>query len=185
MSEKVALKDIYIEFLLLGIQLLGGGYVIVPLMQKSIIEKRHWITSEELTNFYALSQSIPGIIAVNISAFTGYKLRKKSGTLAALLGIITSPVIAIIVIACIVDKLLQISYIQSVFWGVRIAVIILIYLSIKEMWSSSIKDITSWIIFTFACIASFFLKISPVVIIILSVMFGVLVKYIQKRKNKC
>lgn len=185
MTQKVALKDIYYEFLLLGIQLLGGGYVIVPLMQKSIIEKRHWITSEELANFYALSQTIPGIIAANISAFTGYKLRKKSGTIVALLGIITSPVISILIIACIVDKLLQISYIQSVFWGVRIAVIILIYLSIKEMWSSSIKDVTSWIIFLFACVTSFFLKISPVLIILVSVLLGVSIKFIQRGKNKC
>ena len=74
---KVRLKDLYIEFFLLGIQLLGGGYVIVPLIQQSIIGKRHWITNEELVNFYAISQSIPGIIAANISSFVGYKLRGK------------------------------------------------------------------------------------------------------------
>ena len=71
---KVSLKDLYIEFLLLGVQMLGGGYVLIPLMQKNLIEKRMWITQEELTDFYALSQSIPGIIAANISTFVGYKL---------------------------------------------------------------------------------------------------------------
>ena len=76
---KISLKDIYIEFFLLGLQLLGGGYVIVPLMQKNLIEKKNWISHEELADFYALSKSLPGIIAENISTFVGYKLRGKCG----------------------------------------------------------------------------------------------------------
>ena len=108
---KVSLKDIYKEFFWLGVQLLGGGYVIVPLIQQSIIDKRNWITNEELTNFYALGQSIPGIIAANVSAFVGYKLRNKRGAAVALLGIITSPIIAILLVATIIDFLLKISFV--------------------------------------------------------------------------
>lgn len=178
---KISLKDIYIEFFLLGVQLLGGGYVLVPLMTKSLIEKRKWITKEELTDFYALSQSLPGIIASNISCFTGYKLRGKSGAITALLGIITSPVIAIIIIAEIIDKLLSISFIQSVFWGVGIAIIILVYLTVKEMWKFSMTDFLSWIIFLSAFSLSFFFKLSPVWIIIFCVIFGVFLKFIQER----
>lgn len=176
---KISLKDIYIEFFLLGVQMLGGGYVLVPLMTKSLIEKRKWITKEELTDFYALSQSLSGIIAANISCFTGYKLRGKSGALFALLGIITSPVISILLIAGIIDKLLKISFIQSIFWGVGIAVIILVYLTIKEMWKFSMVDILSWIIFLSAFSLSFFFKFSPVWIIIFCVLFGVFIKFIQ------
>lgn len=182
---KVSLKDLYIEFFLLGIQMLGGGYVLIPLMQKSLIEKRNWITQEELTDFYALSQSIPGILAANISTFIGYKLRGKVGAFLALTGITTSPVISILLIATIVDLLLKISYIQSIFWGVGIAVIILIYLSIKEMWTNSVNDFPTWIIFLTACGLSLFLKISPVYIIIGSMIFGIIVKLIEKRCKKC
>lgn len=181
---KISLKDLYLEFFWLGVQLLGGGYVIVPLIQKSLIEKRNWITNEELTNFYALSQSIPGIVAANISTFVGYKLRGKTGAALALIGIITSPVIAILLIASIIDVLLKFSYIQSIFWGVGIAVIILVLLSIKEMWANSIKDIPTWIIFLFAFGLSFFLKISPVFIIIGSIIFGISVKLIERRLKK-
>lgn len=182
---KVSLKDLYIEFLLLGVQMLGGGYVLIPLMQKNLIEKRMWITQEELTDFYALSQSIPGIIAANISTFVGYKLRGKTGALLALTGIITSPVISILLIAAIIDILLKISYIQSIFWGVGIAVIILVFLSIKEMWNHSVNDIPTWIIFLASCGLSLFLNISPVYIIIGSMIFGVIVKFIEKRCKKC
>ncbi len=182
---KVSLKDLYIEFLLLGVQMLGGGYVLIPLMQKNLIEKRKWITQEELTDFYALSQSIPGIIAANISTFVGYKLRGKTGALFALIGIITSPVISILLIATIIDVLLKISYIQSIFWGVGIAVIILIFLSIKEMWANSVNDFASWVIFLVSCGLSLFLKISPVYIILGAMILGIIVKFIEKRCKKC
>lgn len=181
---KVSLKDIYKEFFLLGIQLLGGGYVIVPLIQQSIIDKHHWITNEELTDYYALSQSIPGIIAANISAFVGYKIRGKSGAATALLGIISSPIISILIVALIVDYLLKISFIQSIFWGVSVAVIILVYLTIKEMWKNSLTNFMTWIIFLGCFTASFFFKISPVLAIIGSVIIGVAYKLIQKRCAK-
>lgn len=181
---KISLKEVYWEFFLLGIQLLGGGYVIVPLMQKNLIEKRNWITQEELTDFYALSQTIPGILAANISTFVGYKLRGKTGAFLALTGIITSPIISILLIASVVDFLLKISYIQSIFWGVGIAVIILIFLSIKEMWTNSVFDFATLIIFLTTCFLSLFLKISPVLLIIGSVIFGVIFKLAQKRCEK-
>lgn len=181
---KISLKDIYIEFFKIGVQLLGGGYVIVPLIQQNIIDKHHWITNEELTDYYALSQSIPGIIAANISTFVGYKLRGKTGALVSLLGIITSPIISILLIASIIDLLLKFSYIQSIFWGVGIAVIILVFLSIKEMWKNSVFDLPTWIIFLFAFGLSFFLKISPVLIIIASIIFGITVKLIKRRFEK-
>ena len=181
---KASLKDIYFEFLLLGIQLLGGGFVIVPLMQKSLIEKRNWITNEELTDYFAISQSLPGIIAANISTFVGYKIRGKLGALVALIGIITSPILTILLIASIIDILLKFSFIKSIFWGVGIAVIILVILAIKEMWANSIKDVPTWIIFILAFTLSFFFKFSPVFIIIGSIIFGLIVKFVEKRYKK-
>lgn len=181
---KVSLKDLYFEFVIIGFQLLGGGYVIVPLMKSSLIEKRNWITDEELTDFYAISQSIPGIIAANISAFAGYKIRGKSGAAIALLGIITTPIISILIIATIIETLLKFSIMQSIFWGVGVAVVILIYLTIKEMWKNSLSDFVSWIIFLGCFAASFFFKISPVLIIISTIIFGILYKFIQTRCAK-
>lgn len=181
---KVSLKDIYWEFFLLGVQLLGGGYVIVPLIQQSIIDKHKWITNEELTNFYALGQSIPGIIAANVSAFVGYKLRNKRGACVALLGIITSPIVAILLVATIIDFLLRISFIQSIFWGVGISVIILVYLTIKEMWKNSLTDFVTWIIFIGCFVSSFFFKVSPVLAIIASIVVGVTYKVLKKGREE-
>lgn len=164
-------------------QLLGGGYVIVPLMKKAFIEDRQWLTEEELTNFYAISQSIPGIIAANISTFAGYKLRGKSGAAAAVLGVATSPIIAILIIATIMDKLLNFPFIQSIFWGVGIAVVILLYLSVKEIWHNSITDKFSWIIFIATVICSLFLQVSPTKIILGALVFGTAYKFFEQKRS--
>lgn len=182
--NKVSLTELYWQFFLIGVQLLGGGYVIVPLMKKSFIEDKNWLTEEELVNYYALGQCIPGIIAANVSAFTGYKLRGKRGAAIALAGIITSPIICILIIATILDKLLQLSFIQSIFWAVNIAVIILLYLSVKEVWKQSMKDIFSWVIFVATVVASLLFKVSPAIIIICALVFGVGYKIIEKKRNE-
>jgi chromate transporter len=181
---KATLKDIFIEFLLLGLQLLGGGYVIVPLMKKAFIEQREWITEEELANYYALSQSLPGVIAINISAFVGYKLRGIKGAGIALLGIITTPIAFILAIAAIMDKLLKFSYIQCIFWAVGIAVIILVYLSVKEIWQQSMKSIFSWVIYISTIIASFYFKLSPTTIIVIALILGISYKVIKEKRKK-
>lgn len=179
---KISLKDIYYEFFMLGVQLLGGGYVIVPLMRHTLIAQRGWINEEELIDFYALSQSLPGVIAINISIFTGYKLRGKRGAFCSLCGIITSPILSILIIASILDKLLKIHFLQAFFWGVGIAVIIMMYLTIKEMWSKSVVDFPSFILLIISFISSYFLKISPVYIIIFGIFYGIFVKRIRGEK---
>ena len=75
MDKKIRLVNIFLTFLKVGIILLGGGYVILPILQSEIVEKKNWLTSEELIDYYAISQSLPGLIAINISIFVGYKVR--------------------------------------------------------------------------------------------------------------
>lgn len=91
--------NIYKTFFKVGTLLLGGGYVILPLLQYELVEKRAWIDSNELCEYYALGQSVPGIIAANMSIFTGYKLCGQKGAFAAAAGIVTPAFIAIILIA--------------------------------------------------------------------------------------
>ena len=82
------LYQIFKTFFKVGTLLLGGGYVILPLLQSELVEKKNWINDDELCEYYALSQSIPGLIAANLSIFVGYKLRKTAGAIAAITGII-------------------------------------------------------------------------------------------------
>ena len=164
---------IFKTFFKVGTMLLGGGYVILPLLQSELVEKKEWITDDDLVEYYALSQSVPGIIAANISVFTGYKLNGFIGALAAVLGVITPAFLAIILLASLLQTLVSLSIVQSIFWGVGIGVIMLLYLATKEMWNKSITDKFTCIIFITAFILSACFKISPALIIIGTIIIGI------------
>ena len=115
---KKSLLEIYKIFFIIGIQLLGGGYVIVPLLKKYIVEERQWMSDEELVDFFAMSQCIPGIIAGNIAICCGYKTRGILGAIAAITGVITSPFICIIVLANVLSNIIDFPIIQNAFAGI-------------------------------------------------------------------
>ena len=164
---------IFKTFFKVGTLLLGGGYVILPLLQSELVEKKGWIDSDGLCEYYALGQSVPGIIAANMSIFVGYKLRGQIGALAAVLGIVTPAFLAIILIASLMEEIVHFTIIKNLFWGVGIGVIILLFLATKEMWSKSIVDKFTCIVFLSAFIMSTCLNISPAIIILLAIIAGI------------
>ena len=168
--------EIFKTFFKVGTLLLGGGYVILPLLEKEIVQKKHWITSDELCQYYALAQSVPGIIAANTAIFTGYKLNGQKGAIAATLGVITPAFLAIVLIATVLDEIVGLSFVQSIFWGVTIGVIMLLFLAVREMWGKSIVDKFSCGVFICAFFLSACFKVSPAVIIILAIFAGIIYK---------
>ena len=164
--------NIYKTFFKIGTLLLGGGYVILPLLQSEISEKKCWATTDEITEYYALSQSLPGVIAANISIFVGHKLLGFRGAIAAITGVITPAFLAIILIANILSELVEKHSVHSIFSGVAVGVVVLVILSIKEMWNKSITDNFTTFIFITAMILGC-IKISPAWIIICSILIGI------------
>ena len=174
--------NIYKTFFKVGTLLLGGGYVILPLLQSELVDKKKWSNHDELCEYYALGQSLPGIIAANMSMFVGYKLLGQKGAFAAAAGIISPAFLSIILIAKILEELINLKFIQSIFWGVGIGVVILIILAVKEMWSRSVVDKFSMTVFIAALSLSWF-KVSPVLVIISSAFAGILY-HIHKQNGK-
>ncbi len=165
--------NIFKTFFKVGTLLLGGGYVILPLLQSELVDKRDWVDNEELCEYYALGQSVPGVIAVNMSAFVGYKLMGFWGAVAAMLGIVAPSFLAIVIIAKMLDEIVGLKFIQSIFWGVGIGVLMLIFLAVKEMWMKSIVDkYTSWVFF-FVFILSACCKVSPGILIVAAIFLGI------------
>ncbi len=181
--KKVSLFEIFKIFFLIGIQLLGGGYVILPLLKRYIVEERNWLSEEELVDFFALSQCIPGIIAGNISMFAGYKVRKSLGAIAAILGIITPSFFSIIILANILVNVLDNEIIQDAFWGIRIAVVILIIMTIRDMWAKSVNSKFTYLLFAFILLLLLLLPISPTIIIILSALISLIYGKIRGNNN--
>lgn len=168
--------SIYKTFFKVGTLLLGGGYVILPLLQCELVEKKHWISDDELCEYYALSQSVPGIIAANMSIFVGHKLSGQKGAFAAASGIISPAFLAIVLIAKVLEELIKYQFIQNILWGVSIGVVMLVFLAVKEMWTKSVIDKFSFALFLSTFILSAFLNMSPIIIIIASAVFGIIYK---------
>lgn len=178
---KIRLWEIYKVFVKIGMILIGGGYVILPILKDEIIEARNWITEDELVDYYAISQSLPGLIAANISIFIGYKLRGKLGAIMATLGMITAPFLCIIAIASIVSKISQMPTVKSILWGVGFGVIILIISSVKEMWKKSITDKFALFMFSLFLIAILKWNIAPAPMIISSMIIGITYQFVKQK----
>ena len=166
--------NIFKTFFKVGTMLLGGGYVILPLLESELVEKKQWLKLNELYEYFALSQSLPGIIAANVSIFTGYKIKGQAGAVAAILGVITPAFVAIILIASIFEQIVHIELVQDIFEGIALGVIVLLFMSVREMWKKCIVDQFSGIIFLAAFILSAGFKLPPAIIIIVSVITGAL-----------
>ncbi len=182
--KKASLIEIFKVFFIIGIQLLGGGYVIVPLLKKYIVDERQWMSEEELVDYFAMSQCIPGIIAGNISVCAGYRAGGILGSLAAISGLISTPFITILILANILSSVVDNKIIQEAFWGIRISVIILIFITIKDLWKKSVNSKFTYILFLLIFLSLILSNISPAIIIVLSaIIASVYTKLNKGEKN--
>lgn len=180
---QVSLIEIFKIFFIIGLQLLGGGYVILPLLQKYVVEDKKWLTEEELIDFFAMSQCIPGIIAGNIAICSGYKVRKLLGAIAAISGIIAPSFIIILLLANLLTTVVNYQIVQNAFCGIRISVIILVFITIRDMWKKSVNSKFTYSLFLAVLFAFVFLPLSPTVIIILSAIASLIYFNLRAKNN--
>ena len=181
--NKISLFKLYLIFVKIGAILLGGGYVILPILISELVEKRNLIEQDELVDYFAISQSLPGIIAANISMFVGYKLHGKLGALATMLGIISTPFVCIVLLASLLSSITNNPIVQGLFWGIGIAVIALITLTVREVWQKSNRNLFFYMIFTLSLISLSFLNFSPIQTILVFSIIGVLYKKTFHKKE--
>lgn len=161
-------------FIKVGALTFGGGYAMLPVLQRETIEKRGWITEEEAMNYYAVGQVMPGLIMVNTSAFIGHKLKGKPGAIIAGVSAAIPSLIIITAIASLLSGFSDLEVIQHAFAGVRVCVIVLIINSLEKLWKNAIVDRTTLVICASIFLASMFTKVSPVILVLCSAVFGVL-----------
>lgn len=178
----MSLFKLFLIFVKIGAILLGGGYVILPIMMSEFVEKRKLVTHDDMIDYFALSQSLPGIIAANISMFIGYKLKGKFGAIAAMIGVTFVPFLCIVLLASILGTIINNSYVQGALWGVGVAVIALIMLTVREMWQKSNRNIYFYVIFLFSLFALLYFSLSPIKTIVLFTLLGVVYKKLAEVK---
>lgn len=177
----ISLFKLFLIFVKIGAVLLGGGYVILPIMQSEFAQKRELVSKDELVNYFALAQSLPGIVAANISMFVGYKLKGKSGALAAMFGIIFVPFWTIVLLASLIGAYTDNPCVYGILQGVGIAVIALILLTVREMWQNSKRDWFFYLIFFASLVLLMLLKLTPIQTILVMAGTGVIIKTILRR----
>lgn len=175
--------SIFKTFFKVGTLLLGGGYVILPLLTSELVEKKKWITSDELCEYYALGASLPGIIAANTAIFTGRKLLGRKGAIAATIGIVMPAFLAIVLLASILSEIVSKPSVQHIFWGVGIGVITLLYLAVKEMWTKCVTDKFTVTVYLVCLILALSGKIPLSLIIIGAIVTGIIYQKIQNKKK--
>lgn len=172
---------LYISWFKIGLFTFGGGYAMIPMIQKEVVDKHHWVTAEDILNYYAISQCTPGAIAVNLSTFIGGKIDGFLGALISTLGVITPSIIIISIIATFLSNFSSLEVVKHALAGIQIAVCVLMFGAVKNLFKTSIVDITSLLICLVAFLLAYFTNIPTVLLVILATVFGY-VFYTYKNK---
>ncbi len=176
--------DLYLTFTKIGAFTFGGGYAMLPMVQKEVVEKRKWATDEEVMDYYAVGQCTPGVIFVNTATFIGYKRKGVLGGIIATLGVVTPSILIISMIASILQNFAEIEIVQHALHGIRIAVCVLIFNATLKLMKSGIKDWFGIVLFALSFIATYFSWLPTIFIVIISAFAGISAKSIQKKGEK-
>ena len=160
------LLDLFLTFARIGAVTIGGGYAMLPMLEREIVEKHHWATKEELLNYFAVGQCTPGVIAVNTATFIGYRRKKISGGIAATAGVITPSIIFILVLAVLLGNFMNDPNVQHAFRGINCAVAALIVSAVIKMVKGGVKDVFTACIALSACLIILFTPVSTVFVVI-------------------
>lgn len=175
------LFGIYLAFFRMGIVTFGGGYAMLPILQREAVEKKRWVTQEEVMDFYALSQGLPGIIAVNVSVFIGYHCKRVSGAVAAALGVVSPCVIVITIIAAFLTNFQDNPYVRHAFAGVAVGVSALILDAVVGLWKKGVKDVLGLVLCILVFLGTAFTEISPILMIFAAALIGIAAGKIRLR----
>ena len=168
------LLKLYFAWFKIGLFTFGGGYAMLPMIQKEVIEKYHWASEEEILDYYAIGQCTPGVIAVNTATFVGYYLKGVVGAVVATLGVVSPSFIIITIIASLISNFMEIVVVQHALAGINVAVCMLMINAIMNLWNKSIKNIGSFVIFALALVLSLFTNLSTVYLVIIAGTLGVI-----------
>lgn len=167
---------LFTTFFKIGMFMFGGGAAILPLLQTEVVERKKWLSEKEIVDYYAIGQCTPGIIAVNVSTFTGYKLAGVRGAIAATTGVVTPSLIIILVLAGAIGLFLDNEYVVHAFVGIRVVVTALIADIVLNMGRKNIKDVYQLAIFAVVTALMLFVSLSPVWVVCGAGILGVLLR---------
>ncbi len=168
------LLQLFLAFARVGVMTFGGGYAMIPILEREIVDRQGWASSEELMDYYAVGQCTPGVIAVNTATFIGYKVAGTLGGVFATLGMVFPSLVIITVIAGVLTRFADIPAVKSAFAAIRICVCVLIFNAVLKLWKGAVKDKAGLCLFLLVFVLSIFLDISPVFYVLFCAVAGIL-----------
>lgn len=177
------LITIYLLFFRMSAVTFGGGYAMLPILRREIVEHRGWMDEETIIDFYALSQGLPGIIAVNVSVFIGCRRRRVAGGIAAALGVVSPCIIIITIIAACLSNFQDNVYVQHALAGISVCVASLILDAVLGMWKKGVKDVFGVVVCFVMLALSTFTDISPILLVVTCALLGIGRKNLGKKEG--
>lgn len=170
------LLKLFLAFAKVGIMTFGGGYAMLPILQREIVDKNGWATDEELADYFAIGQCTPGVIAVNTATFIGQKTAGTLGGILATLGVVFPSVVIISLLAGVIQQFSHLEIVNHAFAGIRVCVCVLIFNSVLKLWKAAVTDKITLLIFAAVLVAATLTKLSPVVFVIIAAVLGIIIK---------
>lgn len=178
------LLSLFWTFAKVGVMTFGGGYAMLPILQREVVDKKHWATEEELMDYFAIGQCTPGVIAVNTATFIGQKRKGILGGIITTLGVVFPSLVIIALLAGIIEAFSHLEWVQHAFAGIRICVCVLIINAVVKLYKKAIVDWKTMLIFILVTLGSTFLDfLSPVVFVLIAAVLGIVIKTIEGRKK--
>jgi chromate transporter len=177
------LLDMFFTFAKVGVMTFGGGYAMLPILQREVVDNKGWATEEELMDYFAIGQCTPGVIAVNTATFIG---QKQGGTIAAIfttLGVVFPSLVIISLLAGVIEAFSHLVWVQNAFGGIRVCVCVLITNAVVKLFKKAVVDKITLVIFLAVALGSTLLDISPVIFVILAAVAGITIKAMGGKKQ--
>lgn len=175
------LLDLFLTFARVGGLTFGGGYAMLPILQREVVEKKRWATDEELADYYAIGQCTPGVIAVNTATFIGYNRRGVAGGVIATLGVVFPSLVIITLLAALISNFADLAVVKNAFAGIRVCVCVLIFNAVLKLLKSSVIDAATCVIFVLVTLFACLTDLSPVIFVLASAVCGIVISVIKQR----
>lgn len=175
--------SLFIEFFKIGLFTIGGGVAMIPVIEDQAVNKKKWLTQEQMLECIALGQSLPGVIAINTSTYVGYKKAGMMGAIFATLGVILPSFMIIILLAGIVSKVGDMKFVKGMFTGIKACVTGLVFVVTYDLAKRMLSDTFSKILAVLGFLAVVFFNINAIVVVVIAGVLGA-IHYAKRIGNK-
>lgn len=177
------LLKLFFTFAKIGAVTFGGGYAMLPIMQRELVDKNGWTSEEELLDYYAIGQCTPGVIAVNTATFIGHKQKGVLGGIFATLGVIFPSIVIITILSAFISNFSEYEIVKNAMCGIRICVCVLVVNAVLKLWKKAIVDKWALTIFIVCLITALFVKSFPTaLLVVLAGAAGYVIASIKAKK---